>query len=86
MYWELGLPKKIKFLKGEKLLKTLNPYLRTPMLPYLRTSLEGIILREISKQGKTKTAYFHLYVESKNNNKTNEQIQQNRNRLTDRTN
>lgn len=57
------------------------------MLRYLRTLLEGIILCEISRQRKTKTAYFHLHVEFKNNNnKTNEQIQQNRNRLTDRRN
>ena len=46
-------------------MKRLNPYLRTLMLSYFRTSLEGIILCEISRQRKTKTAYFHLYVESK---------------------
>ena len=57
------------------------------MLHYLKTLLEGIILCEISRQRKTKIAYFHLHVEfKKNNNKTNEQIQQNRNRPTDRRN
>ena len=56
------------------------------MLHYLKTLLEGIILCEISRQRKTKIAYFHLHVEFKNNNKTNEQIQQNRNRPTDRRN
>ena len=42
--------------------------------------IESIMLSKIS-QIKTNSVYYHFYVESKN--KTNEYIQQNRNRLTD---